>query len=178
MVLVHDQQAGDLQSQVPLRRDHTTYTALSIPIPMQHREDVVLACRVCIGMISRSPFCSPCRPHAPTTHLTGCPTALAPAPHVRSARVGRPTASPSNHRDLAFVDFKKPGTPGSCISSCIALNAAALECCAAGPQLLQAALTCAVHRMQHQALLQLVRHLMTAMIMFLANCIGASLQLG
>ena len=61
-------------------------------------------------MISRSSCMSvppkPSRLHAPITCLIAPPHLCLPSPHVRSAQVGSPRASPSNHRDLAFVDLK------------------------------------------------------------------------
>lgn len=68
-----------------------------------------------IGMIFRSSCMSvppkPSRLHAPTTCLTAPPHLCLPSPHVRSAQVGSPRASPSNHRDLAFVDLENLGHP-------------------------------------------------------------------
>ncbi|XPS69829.1 hypothetical protein M3J09_002082 [Ascochyta lentis] len=88
-------------------------------MPKQHRQDVVLAYRVRIGMISRSSFvCASCAaPPRRTNHSSdSSPAAAVPTPHVRSDKVGRPAAFPSNHGGLALVDLENLDDPGMCIS--------------------------------------------------------------
>jgi hypothetical protein len=100
------------QACVSQRRPHSLHRGLSVSttfpnaIPTRHRQDILLACTLSIGMIFRSSsVCasSAVPRRAPTTHLSEAPTAVAPAPHVRTDKVGRLTAFPGEPSRPCFT---------------------------------------------------------------------------